>query len=311
MRQEHRIFTTFDAALEHIQGTESLFKNSSNRSDSAWWRIEKWVPGKNNKLEERFHWTISTEGDIWFINYRSSCEPRRWVGFCGGKGELNLPLPFQPGDIVMGDCQPFMARRLVLILSLGDNHDWFAVKCLFITSNGQIDIANFKSNNLYSSDEKHLRPFLSNIYRICRYDGELAKHELPFGVLSTEIKKNPALGEYIMNKLQEKTTIVSDVIYEWKPKRSALITYTSEIEMITDRISSASSVDEIARVIKDVLDMMFGSVSPDFDERFYEQCVSAAEKIKNKLTDDVWNFTDYWGKHRGIDWDVLKEKLKL
>jgi len=208
------IFTTFDATVRYLQDYEEI-ENDPDREGYVWYQIEKWIPGKDGKMERYFEWILNTAGEIWYFQYgEHKFEPEGYDDFFDylGDSPTHFPVPFKSGDIVLADCRPFAFERPVLILEIGDNRDCCAVRCLFLRKDGKLYTAAFKHNQFLPHPESS---HVSGIYRAVRYDGELSGMETPFTVLSAAIKDNPALVEKTLNCFDEDHRIGKDRGIEW------------------------------------------------------------------------------------------------
>lgn len=114
------------------------------------------------------------------------------IDYCGSG--LNLPVPFQPGDIVTADCLPYAHYRRVLILEVGDNRDCCSLWALSIGEGGRLFAGAFKHNSFLRHPEDS---YVSGLYRAARWTGELNTEEEPFAVLSPLIHAKPEFGKEI------------------------------------------------------------------------------------------------------------------
>lgn len=206
---DHSLFTTFDAAVEHIKEDEKIYLDSITedesdkvtRLDYIRYSIEKWIPGNDGKMEECFSWILNSKGEIWYFDFgERKFEPEDWDWFycCIGNSICYLPTPFNPGDIVVADCLPFAEKRLVLIIDIKHETDCCGVRCLHFTKSRKIDEAALKHNSFLPIGDLSC---FSVLYRASVYDGELTGEEVPLGVISNAIKANPQLGYEIQKYL--------------------------------------------------------------------------------------------------------------
>lgn len=122
---DNAFFTKFDAAIHYL---EQL--TEENPDDCAFeglsYTITKYVPDGKNGLRVYCTWYLNGNRELWYFD---GCEPEL-LDYIGAG--LNLPVPFQPGDIVVADCLPYAVPRRVLILDVGDNCDCCCVLSLSI-----------------------------------------------------------------------------------------------------------------------------------------------------------------------------------
>lgn len=189
---DNAFFIKFDAAIRYL---EQLAEE--NPDDCAFeglsYTITKYVPDGKNGLLEHCTWYLNGTRELWYFE---GCEPEL-LDYIGAR--LNLPVPFQPGDIVVADCLPYAAPRRVLILDVGDNCDCCCVFSLSIGENGHLFASAFKHNFFLNNSRSETgdRSRVSGLYRAARWTGELTTEEEPFAVLSPLIHARPKLGAEI------------------------------------------------------------------------------------------------------------------
>ena len=201
------IFMDFDSAMRELQDC-----NDNYNLGETWLEIEKWIPYENGKLESYFWWILNSAGEIWYSGYgfvhcfSDNFDPENWADLYDHLGGLNLPVPFQPRDIILADCRPFAEERCVLIIDTGDNRDCCSLICLYIEHDGKVAIGAFKHHTFLSQYNEEVS-CLSALYRAKRWDGKLPKHEAPLAVIGAAIKDNPALRKQIEDYLHDCATL--------------------------------------------------------------------------------------------------------
>lgn len=186
-------FATFDAAIRYIKELKEFPKDLDGLSYS----IEKYIPEKNDVMEEYCTWVLNGSGELWYFDYERKYCPKDWDDiwdYCGDSP--NLPVPFQPGDIILADCRPFSKERRVIILEIGDNSDCCCVQCLYFLPNGKVGCGALKHNHFHDFRENS---HISGLYRARCWSEELPESEAPFAILSKAIKAKPTLGRKIGN----------------------------------------------------------------------------------------------------------------
>ena len=98
----------------------------------------------------------------------------RWEGeekhpFGNAILDLNLPVPYQPGDILYVDCRPYSQPAYCIITEVGD--DCCGVQCLYPGKDGAFHSGAFKHGN-YFEGAYGVKQYLSPLYRAERYEGE-------------------------------------------------------------------------------------------------------------------------------------------
>lgn len=194
---DNEFFTKFDAAIRYL---EQLAEE--NPDDCAFeglnYTITKYIPDGRDGLREHCTWYLNNTRELWYFE----CEHSRsdfqegWRDLFDYLGDgPNLPVPFQPGDIVVADCLPYAEPCRVLILDIGDNRDCCCISHLSIDKDGFLCTGAFKHNHFLS--HKGVSSRVSGLYRAARWTGELTDEEKPFAVLSPLIRTKPELGKEI------------------------------------------------------------------------------------------------------------------
>lgn len=189
------LFTNFDAALRYLEHEMEEWPEQY-AAEGLSHTVTKYVPDGSGRLAEYCTWYLNNMRELWYFDYELSSRelPEDWNLPFDYLGNLNLPVPFQPGDIVVADCMPYAPSRRVLILSVGDNIDCCCLQVLFIRENGCLDTGGFKHNQFLCDGEfSHV----SGLYRAVRWTGELPAEEEAFSVLAPLIRARPEFGEEI------------------------------------------------------------------------------------------------------------------
>ena len=131
-----------------------------------------------------------------------------WFPMFRGYKDLNLPMPFKPGDIVLIDCLPYRQPKYVVILECGDNPYECCLPCALFY--------DFKSKTWRTGAVKHkhvfdggARPPLSPLYRIDYADPRLLYAS------GDEKEMQRAVSQYI-NGSEEKARKLFEYIFDFK-----------------------------------------------------------------------------------------------
>jgi len=188
---DYSLYYTFNAAMQYIKWLDTECEDIDLETHkNVSFRIEKFIPGSDGKMVNTFYWIINHIGEIWYFGKdRYKREPFR-NEFFSYIGDMNLPVPFDPGDIVTADCRPFVKEQRVVIIEIGDNADCCCVQCLYVKPDGKLDIGAFKHNMFLCSETSHI----SALYRAEKYHGVLEIAEYPLDEISKAIKKDRQLG---------------------------------------------------------------------------------------------------------------------
>ena len=98
--------------------------------------------------------------------------------------DLNIRIPFEPGDIVTVDGRPFCAPRHVLLLEVGD--DCCGVWAMYKKADGSWDTGAVKHGTVYDIGWHGM---LSPLYRLKKYEDVLTDDERILEDISSAIKK--------------------------------------------------------------------------------------------------------------------------
>lgn len=176
-----------------------------------WYELEKW----HTATEEEIKLTRTLRGDMtknpaytytfikdeicYFENFRT-----RWNNpkeyeikekfrlFYSGSS-LNLPTPFEVGDILEVNGTPFAPKVRVVVLDNTSKADCCTPQCLYLTERG-VDVGALKHSHIYK-----IRPFdnISPLYSVKRYTGELREDESILKDVSDYVKGDRERGNKI------------------------------------------------------------------------------------------------------------------
>lgn len=112
--------------------------------------------------------------------------------------ELNLPVPYRPGDILSVDCRPYTRSAYCLILEVGD--DCCGVQCLFRDKTGRLQTGAFKHGR-YLEGAYDKRQYLSPLYRAEPYTRPLPEEYTFLEPLARKIREDPDYGKALREKI--------------------------------------------------------------------------------------------------------------
>ena len=100
-----------------------MIEEQWDEDTNCWTEIEKRVPAENGDMIKTYAYTLINDTIVGFKNwYERKCEKTyQWATQSYLDADLNLPIPFSPGDIVVLDCMPFAPVKPALILEVGDD----------------------------------------------------------------------------------------------------------------------------------------------------------------------------------------------
>ncbi len=180
-------YTSFEKAIQRM-------KELYISEEMIWYELEKYQLN-GNEYEKTFEYIADNTGLIWSAEYAESVH----LDFCGCS-DLNLPVPFEPGDIISIDCRPYANVKNAVILRIDDNHDCCSVQCASVsTFNGEIIIGALKHPHLIF--EKHIG--ISPLYsaKICK--GTLRDNEKILEYISNYVNGDETKGIALYNFLSQ------------------------------------------------------------------------------------------------------------
>ena len=151
-----------------------------NEPDSTWntlyWRVELYLDGeheikKNEFLSPMYTYIMNKDGEIqYFIHEKVSSNYLKgplgsmaeWL-FHSVCPDLNLPVPYQTGDVLFIDCRPYAPDAFYCRLKeVGD--DCCGIQCEYVNSEGEIETGALKHGD-YFFNHREVEQYLSPLYR--------------------------------------------------------------------------------------------------------------------------------------------------
>lgn len=167
------------SALSNIEITDAnigLFKPCAKKWQTLYWRIELYVvkQDENKKTEflsPEYTYIMDKNGEIpYFIHERRSLNYLK--GRLGSMVEnqfysacpnLNLPVPYQPGDVLFIDCRPYAPGAFYCLLKeVGD--DCCGIQCEYVDEKGNLETGALKHGDYFFNHGK-VYQYLSPLYR--------------------------------------------------------------------------------------------------------------------------------------------------
>ncbi len=187
MVKEHLAQDMFD-----VPHNENLWEH---RKEELWWaELELYELGEDNVYRILYTYYLIADQICYFDvgNMPKGC------GFYGStlhmefswrSVNLNIDIPFQPGDIVTVDSRPFAKEKHVVILEVGP--DCCGVQAMYWDSkDGKWRTGAVKHGSIY----EEITPMVSPLYRMEKYTGELAEDEKYLEEVSHRIDGSNAAG---------------------------------------------------------------------------------------------------------------------
>jgi len=199
---------------------KSIFESDGDY-EYQWFMLEKWTVEENDLLHKYTYYVWNGNvvdfehgDDFFFTGYRFNRIK-----------DLNLPVPFKPGDIVNIDCTPFAPQKHAIITEVGDNKDCSCFKALYKIANDRWGIGALKQ---YSTLFAGWYPPMSPLYRMEKYEGELSRdEEKVFRKAKEYLKGSDSRGRRLHKKFEDHIEKTHHPLYI--PEKNLLAILESEI----------------------------------------------------------------------------------
>ena len=197
----YTVCTTYDAALSVINEYHRIEEYTND--DPVWYEITKWTKAENGKMKETCRYII-VRNELWYIDmddyyYDDHLDS---VNLYYGMENIDLPVPFLPGDFLEINGYPFGPIEHILITRIGDNSDCCCVQALSVNDEGIWDCGAVK----HSMVGYHYFPKLSPLYFAKSYDGEYVGDEALLSKIKKYISGDRCKAQGIYDCLFEKAT---------------------------------------------------------------------------------------------------------
>ena len=162
-------FLAWEHIFEAIRG--EVVGEVDDEDCLTWFRVEKWTPDGNGRLDSRCDYTI-VGGKVCFCGCKDL--PCHEQGALDLYSEIYLPVPFHAGDIVTIDCRPFAPVSHVVILKLGDNCDCCSLLALYREGDSIWNAGTVRHRDVLMN---HYSAPISPLYRLASFEGQLPEEE--------------------------------------------------------------------------------------------------------------------------------------
>lgn len=182
-----------EAALEHIRYMIAEYRDEGSL---CWNRMERWRLCKHGSSFHYSYFLIRDE-----IVYFEGLPMNMRNCFCGAP-DLDLPIPFNPGDIVKIDCTPFMPPKPVVLLEV-NNNDCCGATCLFRREeDGNWEVGQVKHSHCWAKIPR-VYPVISPLYRLASFRGNLGEGERLLEKVSKYIDGDVKKGQGLWANLSQ------------------------------------------------------------------------------------------------------------
>lgn len=179
------IFATYDDVLDEVNLWED---------EDYWFEVKVWDKSCSGKMQEMATYILVKGRPVYCDLEEVVCQQIEGISEADyyqfsmlSMTDLNIPIPFQPGDIVEVGSAPFTPRFRVLITDIGDNFDCCCIQGMCISEDGKCNIGAVKHGHVgkYRRD-CYIMPSL--LYEMTLYEGRLDDNEEVFRDLSYILK---------------------------------------------------------------------------------------------------------------------------
>lgn len=130
-----------------------------------WYTLEKWLPKKENASEliEVCEFAFIGTEPCFYRNRRYFYDKELRKGNARklaleddftlfSSGNMNLPTPFKPGDILHIDCRPFAPKTSVVVIDSRVEFDCCYPQCEYVDKNGDKKYGALKHSHIFKED---------------------------------------------------------------------------------------------------------------------------------------------------------------
>ena len=173
-----------------------------------WYAVEKYREVDEGELEIRYTYYVFDGKLIYYVDEKSEADCGIW------EKDLNIPVPFSPGDIVVCDGKPTCEEIHAVILRTGDNIDCCSLVGLCKRENGTFESVPVKHSTMfYESDSMIMVPPL---YGMKYVNQQMLEEEPEMLKISNFVKGSEDRGVIVENNIGALITAkgVSDMLIE-------------------------------------------------------------------------------------------------
>jgi len=195
-RTEYNLFYDYKKLKKYLQERLAEMAEDSEGAENIWHEIE-WYQDDGTGVLIKFYAYILLDGEpVYFLGNKEDdtkqCHPDLY-----DSGDLNLPVPFNAGDILQIDGSPFTEGKPVLVLFVGDNRDCCCVQVLYVSDTGRLEVGALKhGHHIYETDTY---PVLSPLYRAVICQEKLKGQDVILEKIRDFMKGDERIGWYLMD----------------------------------------------------------------------------------------------------------------
>ena len=202
---ETNLAPTFDGVFDSYSDVMEYVEQYYHEYDPeyTWYEINKWIQDEEGKLFSACTYYVIKK-EIYFITLNYSILDEYYLGIAAGEN-LNIPVPYQVGDIVETTFAPFAGKKKMISLEVGDNVDCCCLQALYQEEDGLWNIGAVKHGHVGVD----AFPKISPLYYMETFAGMVSDDERILQDISRFINGDEEKGSAIWNWIYELNRAVS------------------------------------------------------------------------------------------------------
>lgn len=197
-------FYTYDKLIRFIKDSIAEETLEYMHARRRWYLIEKYIENTDGDLVETYSYYVF-DGEVIYCDCEDSPMGNHY-------GDLNVPVPFHPGDIIRCDGGPTCDEVTAVILRTGDNRDCCSLVALCKRENGMLEAEPVKHSCMfYTADTKI---YIPPLYTARCINNELGNENIALKHISKFVNGDEDRG-YIVERNVPITLQMEEVTDEW------------------------------------------------------------------------------------------------
>lgn len=189
---------------------KSCMEEASEKSNTCvnWYVIEMYKELEDGKLSLQYTYYVFDGRLIYFVDENSDVDSGIW------NKDLNIPIPFSPGDIVVSDGKSTCEDVRAVILRIGDNVDCCSLVGLCKRKDGTVESVPVKHSNMFYEADSII--MVSPLYSMKRANQQIREEEPELLKISNFISGDEDRGYIVECNLWDSmpVTDVTDMFVE-------------------------------------------------------------------------------------------------
>lgn len=180
------VYASYHDVLDEVRRLEE---------DDYWFEVKLWDKNHNGKMRELATYILVKGRPMYCDLEEEICKQIEGIDENNNYSfrmismtDLNIAIPYKPGDIVEVGSAPFVPRYKILITEVGDNYDCCCVQGMRVSKDGQCITGAVKHGHVgYAKSSCYILPSL--LYEMNLYNGKLGEAENILREVSFIIKR--------------------------------------------------------------------------------------------------------------------------